>query len=168
MPGAKRDPVSESFDEPAARLLNRAYRSPGAWAGTYVRNPGPAWIVWGARHRVNLLGADSAPGGQARTRWARGFVRSCYWLHKHHYWPGRGLVLTEQRASTWPGPLEYRVGRVKIDTQGLVVGRLVQVRILPGGPEARREVDRLPDSRRIYTGDGAPGGRFADPADRDW
>lgn len=162
--------MSESFDVPAARLLRRAYASPGSWVGTYVRNPGPAWIIWGARHRISLLGPDNAPGGQARTRWARGFVRSCYWLHKHHYWPGRGLVLTEQRASTWPGPLVYRVGRVKISPGGVVAGRLVQVQVPvpPGGQAARREVDRLPDSRRIYDDSGAPAGRFADPADRDW
>jgi hypothetical protein len=44
----------------------------------------------------------------------------------------------------------------------------VQVPLPPGGQAARRVVDRLPDSRRIYDDDGAPAGRFADPADRDW
>lgn len=152
---------------PAARLLRRAYKTPGSWVGTYVRNPGPAWLVWGARHRVNLLGADNAPGGEARTRWCRAFVRSCFWLHKHHYWPGRGLVLTEARTGTWPAPLEYRVGRVKINSGGVVAGRLVQVRLAPAAGAASA-VAALPDSKRIYTGDGAPGGRFSDPADRDW
>jgi hypothetical protein len=165
--GSKRDPVSEQFDDAAARLLRRAYAAPGAWAGTYVRNPGPAWLVWGARHRISLLGPDTAPGGAARTRWARAFVRSCYYLHKHHYRPGQGLVLTEARASTWPAPLEYRVGRVKINTGGVVLGRLVQVRLAPAAGAADA-VAALPGSRRIYNEDGTPGGRFADPADRDW
>ena len=167
MPGVKRDPVSEQFDAAAARLLRRAYKTPGAWVGTYVRNPGPAWIVWGARHRISLLGPDTAPGGAARTRWCRAFIRSCYYLHKHHYWPGRGLVLHDQRASTWPAPLQYRVGRVRIKPGGVVVGRLVQVRLAPPDT-ARAAAGRLPGSRRIYESDGTPGGRWADPAGRDW
>jgi len=145
--------VSVQFDGAAARLLRRAYRAPeGSWVGTYVRNPSPAWLVWGARRRVSLLGADTAPGGQARTRWARAFIRSCYYLHKH---------------GDDPGPLQYRVGRVKINTGGVIAGRLVQVRLAPPGGAAAA-VGALPDSARIYDDDGNPAGRWADPADRDW
>jgi hypothetical protein len=164
----QRDPVSVSFDAAAARLLRRAYERPGEWAGTYVRNPPPEWTAWAVRNGISLLGPDSAPGGQARTRWARAFIRSAYYQHRWHYYPGRGLDLSDRRASPWGRPLQYQVGTVRLTPAGVVVGRAVRVRTRPGGAAAQRAAAGLPDSRRIYTAGGEPGGRFSSIAGRDW
>jgi hypothetical protein len=167
--GTVRDPVSVQFDEAAARLLRRAYDLPrGTWAGTYVRNPSPSWMAWGAAHGMSLLGPDNAPGGQARTRWCRAFVRSCFYLHRWYYYPGDGLRLGDRRASPWGRPLQYQVGTVRITPAGLIVGRAVRVRTQAGGQKAADAAAALPDSRRIYTDDGQPGGRYSSIAGRDW
>jgi hypothetical protein len=167
MRGVRRDPVSVQFDAASARLLRRAYERKGEWAGTYVKNPSVEWMAWGLRNGISLLGADNAPGGQARTRWCRAFVRSAFYQHRWYYYPGRGLVLSDRRSSPWGRPLQYQVGTVRLTPGGIVVGRAVRVRTQsPRG--ARRVVDELPDSRRIYTAAGEPGGRFSNVADRDW
>lgn len=166
---AQRDPVSESFDPAAARLLRRAYRQPGRYVGTRLGNPPPEWIRWGRANGVNLLGPDTAAGGMARTRYARALVRSVFYLHKWYYREGAGLDLDRRRASPWGRPLQYDVSRyVAISPAGVVLGRVVRIRTVEGGAAAEQAVADLPDSRRIYTADGAPGGRFADPALRDW
>jgi hypothetical protein len=166
---AQRDPVSKSFDAAAARLLRRAYRAEGRWVGTRLGNPSPEWVRWGRANGVNLLGPDTASGGMARTRYARALVRSVYYLHKWHYREGTGLVLGDRRASPWGRPLQYDVSRyVRISPEGAVLGRVVRIRVRPAGEAAEQAVAGLPDSRRMYTDDGQPGGRFADPALRDW
>jgi len=165
----QRDPVSVQFDPAAAKLLRRAYAQDGGWAGTYVRNPGPAWVTWGARNGVNLLGKDNAGGGQARTRWCRAFIRSCYYQHEWYYYATRGLDLTDRRVTkNRSQALQFEVGTVRIDPRGLVIGRAVRIRLLKGGAQAMRAVDKLPDSKRIYDDEGNPAGRWADPAARDW
>jgi hypothetical protein len=167
--GYGRDPVSTQFDTAAAKLLRRAAANRGQWVGTYVKNPSPAWMAWGARNGVNLLGRDDAGGGQARTRWCRGFVRSVYYLHKWHFYAGKGLDLSDRRVSPSQGQaLQFQVGTVRIDPRGLVVGRAVRIRLVAGGQAAMRAVEKLPDSKRIYDDDGNPAGRWADPAVRDW
>lgn len=161
--------MSVQFDPAAAKLLRRAYAAKGGWVGTYVRNPSPQWLVWGARHGVNLLGKDTAGGGQARTRWCRGFVRALYYNHKWHYYAGKGLDLSDRRVTASRSQaLEFQVGTVRIDPRGLVVGRAVRIRLLKGGAAALRAVEKLPDSRRIFTEDGEPAGRWSDPNGRDW
>src|SRR6185312_14939259 len=74
-----RDPVAVQFDVPAARLLGRAHDRAGQWAGTYVANPTAEWDAWARARGIRLLGPDTVPGGRARTRWCRAFIRSCYW-----------------------------------------------------------------------------------------
>lgn len=164
----QRDPISIQFDPAAARLLRRAYEAGGGWAGTYVRNPSLEWQAWAARRGISLLGPDDQPGGMSKTRWARAFVRSVYYLHRWHYTPGRGLVLEARRASPWGRPLQYQVNSVRILTGGVVAGRQVRIRTRPGGQAAGAAVDDLPYSRRIYAADGQPAGRHTTPADRDW
>jgi hypothetical protein len=168
MRGVQRDPVSAQFDAASARLLRRAYEREGAWAGTYVPDPSPEWMAWGARNGISLLGPDSAPGGQARTRWARAFIRSAFYQHRWYYYPRRGLVLGERRTSPWGRPLQYEVGTVRLTPAGVVVGRAVRVRTQPGGQAAADAAARLPESRRIYNEDGTPGARFSSVAGRDW
>jgi hypothetical protein len=165
----QRDPVSVQFDAAAARLIRRADRNRGQWAGTYVANPSAEWMLWARRRGIRLLGPDTAGGGQARTRWCRGFVRSVYYLHKHYFYEGKGLDLTDRRASGFgPRSLQFQVGTVKLNPLGIVVGRAVRIRFVEGGSKAMRAVAELPVSQRIYDDDGNPGGRFSSPADRDW
>lgn len=171
---AQRDPVSVSFDGAAAALLRRAYRAEGQWRATRLGNPPAEWVRWGRRNGVNLLGPDTASGGLARTRYARALIRSVYYLHKWHYREGAGgrpatLDLSERRASPWGHPLQFEVSRyVRISAEGVVLGRVVRIRTLPGGAAAERAAAALPDSRRMYDNEGTPAGRFADPALRDW
>lgn len=166
---AQRDPVSVSFDAAAARLLRRAYRANGAWVGTRLGNPPPEWMRWGRAHGVWLLGPDTAAGGAARTRWARALVRSVYYVHKWHYRENGTLDLSARRASPWGHPLQFEVSRsVRISREGVVLGRVVRIRTLPGGQAPGAAAAALPDSARMYTDGGQPAGRFADPALRDW
>lgn len=166
----KRDPVSVSFDAAAARLLARASRRPGQWTGTRVGNPSAAWITWGLRNGVPLLGPDDAPGGQARTRWCRGFIRSTYYVRKW-YMTGSGQIDIGAIPAAEPMPprMSFRVGNVDISAQGLVIGRRVSIKLHDGSDaDALDAVQRLPDSRRIYSREGDPAGRWADPGQRDW
>jgi hypothetical protein len=163
------DPVSVQFEAASARLLTRAHNLRGQWVGTYVRNPSPAWMVWGARNGVSLLGRDNAGGGQARTRWCRGFIRAAYRQYEWYYYETRGLDLSDRRlVKNRSRALQFQVGTVRIDPRGLVLGRAVRIRLLPGGSAAMKAVKALPDSRRIYDDEGDPAGRWADPAVRDW
>jgi hypothetical protein len=164
-----RDPVAVQFDVASARLLRRAHARPGQWAGTYLANPSAEWQAWGRAHGIALLGPDTVPGGRARTRWCRAFIRSAYWQFGRYYYASRGLDTGDERAV--PGrsrALQFDVGTVRISPAGLVIGRAVRIRITEGGQAAQRAVGRLPDSRRIFAPDGEPAGRWADPADRDW
>jgi hypothetical protein len=169
MPHA-RDPVSESFDAAAAKLLGRAHGRPRLWVGTYVANPDRAWERYARSAGMGrLLGPDPQPGGLARTRWVRGFVRSLYYLHKHYYYEGRGLDLGEKRnVPNTSRALEFEVGRVRLDRGGVIRGRAVRIRLREGGSEALAAVQELPDSARIFDDAGRPAGRWADPARRDW
>jgi hypothetical protein len=166
---ATRDPVSVQFDAAAARLLRRADTRRGQWAGTYVRNPSPEWMLWGARNGVRLLGPDTQPGGLARTRWCRALTRSVYYLHKHYYYEGKGLDLGDRRVSpNGARSLQFQAGTVRLAPGGVVVGRAYRIRFLAGGEAALAAVGQLPDSQRIYDDAGNPAGRWADPALRDW
>jgi len=164
-----RDPVAVQFDVPAARLLGRAHDRAGQWAGTYVANPTAEWDAWARARGIRLLGPDTVPGGRARTRWCRAFIRSCYWQFGRYYYAGKGLNLADPRVT--PGrsrALQFEVGTVRISPAGLVMGRAVRIRITEGGRAAERAIASLPESRRIYAPDGEPAARWADPARRDW
>lgn len=165
-----RDPVSEQFDAAAARLIRRADAQPGKWTGTYLAPPSPAWLAWGRRHSINLLGPDTAGRGQARTRWCRAFIRSVYYLHRWHYWEGRGLDLSQRRDTpNHSCPVTFEVGGVRLGQGGRIMGRHVRIKMHRGGPEAARDAVRaLPDSRRIFDDSGHPAGAWSDPGRRDW
>ena len=78
-----RDPVSVLFDGPARRMLDRAYARDGTWVGGRIPDPTPA-------HRSYLSGLGINPDTRddvgvtlnARTRWARGFVRALEYQHR--------------------------------------------------------------------------------------
>jgi hypothetical protein len=173
----ERDPISVQFDEAAARLLRRAYARRGEWTGTYLKNPSIEWQAWALRRNFTrqgpgaLLGPDDAPGGEARTRWARAFVRACFHLNKK-FMTSHGLEFGDAPRPNGVRPpfsLDYQVGTVRIAPGGRVVGRAVRIRLLTQA-EARRfaAAGKVPASKRWVTPDGHAGPRHSDPAARSW
>jgi hypothetical protein len=170
---ATRDPVSELFDKGAAKLLARAYANPGAWVGTRIAAPTPRHTRWAASIGIELSGPDRAPGGAARNRWMRAFIRSVYYQHKWFYRQGEGLRLGDKRAApNQSRALRYEVGLVRLDRTpaGAVAnrGRAVRIKLVEGGDAAQRAARRMPASKRIFNDDGTTGARWSNPADRDW
>lgn len=167
---AKRDPVSEWFDAGARDLLARAYAHPGAWAATRLANPEPRHLARAAAMGIGLLGKDDVPAGglNARTRWARGFVRALYYQHK---WFSDGETGFRDQKRTEPrhsSALEVEVGRAVRKLGVIPAGRAVRIRVQAGGRAANRAARAEPRSKRIYTDDRKAGARWADPARRDW
>ena len=170
--GAPRDPVSELFDKGAAKLLRRAYASPGAWVGTRIAAPTPRHTRWAASIGIELSGPDRAPGGAARNRWMRAFVRSLYWQHKWFYREGEGLRLGDKRAApNQSRALRYEVGLVRLERSPAGIanrGRAIRIKLEQGGAAAEKAVERMPASKRIFNDDGSIGARWSNPAERDW
>jgi hypothetical protein len=165
----KRDPVSELFDDGARALLARAYARPGQWAGTRLRNPSPRHLASLASQGINPNGPDdkSGAGGlNARTRWARGFVRALYYQHK--WWSGApdgGTWRQAKRTVPRGSPsLVVEVGRALSGGRqaGSVLqpGRAVRVKVVTGGRAHVRG-----SSAPSYTLDGIG---QSDPQARDW
>lgn len=159
---AERDPVSVLWDRAAAQLLARARRARGGWAATRIADPSP-------RQRAALLAAYGIdPDGpdrpstarrrgglNARTRWARGFVRSVHWLNDTRH-GGPGLAL------------EVEVGAHRPPLGVIPAGRAVRLRVRRGGQVAMRAVGRKPDAQRIWDDGGQPADRFSRLTLRDW
>ena len=159
----ERDPVSVLWDTAAARVLAETRALRGGWRGTRIADPTP-------RQRAALLGVygidpdgpdnPSSVGGRrgglnARTRWARGFVRALNYANDSRH-GGPGLAL------------EIEVGAHKPALGVIPAGRAVRVRVRKSGDVALRAVQRKPDAARIWDDDGLPGGRWSDPDRRDW
>jgi hypothetical protein len=159
-----RDPISVQFDAAALRLLRRAHANRGDWVGTYLQNPGADWQLWAVRNGWGrLLGPDDAPGGEARTRWARAFIRSCYYNHKSFmYLDGLRMAEKRPRGVRPPLALDYQVGTVRLSERPnvVVIGRAVRVRLLTGGQAAAAAAAKVPDSKRWIV-DRQPGPRHA-------
>ena len=160
-----RDPLSELFDPAARRLLDRAYAAPGQWAGTRVADPNMRQIRYANSHGIYPLAKDDVPGGLAKTRWARAFVRACY--HQHKWWSaGGGPGWRSVKRTTYrdAGALVVEVGRA-VPARGVIpAGRAVRVKLMAGGSAKARAVSKTPDAR-IWA-DGGPA--WADPGRRDW
>lgn len=166
-----RDPVSMLFDAPARRLLERAYRQPNTWVGTRLADPGIRARTYAVARGIDVDAPDrggTATGGRsgglnARTRWARAFVRAVYYQHKQsgHTRPIRVEVGRHIPASPQFDPRDPGAG-------GFPAGRAVRVWYGAGGKARERAVKRLADRDRIFTDDGRQGRRWADPAKRDW
>lgn len=163
-----RDPVSELFDDGARRLLARAYANPGHWAGTRLANPGARHEVFAAAHGINLRARDTVPGGEAHTRWARGFVRALYYQHKWWSATGGGWRGAKRTVPRQTGGLVVEVGRALPGSRQagtmLVPGRAVRVKLVRGGQAKDKAVAGMDDKRKWAE----QGPRWADPAGRDW
>lgn len=163
--GFARDPLSTLFDEAARRLLSRAYATPGQWAGTRLADPSDAHIRFANSHNIFPLARDDVPGGQARTRWARAYVRALYFQHKWYSAGGTGGWRSSRRtAPRNAGGLVVEVGRALPATGVIPRGRAVRVKLMRGGQAKEAAVAKIPEER-IWA-DGGPA--WADPRRRDW
>lgn len=182
----ERDPLSVLLDAGARRLLERAYANPGTWVGTRLADPGMRARTFAAARGINPDGPDnpSVRGGpsrrtDAKTRWARAFVRAVYYQHK--WYSGGGTRPWRKDRRTAPrstGGLRFEVGRYMPASPqydpgnpaagGFPAGRAVRIQLARGGAAKAKAVARLPDSQRIYTDSGAEGARWSDPSLRDW
>ena len=161
----ERDPVSVLWDGPARALLRRAIDAKGEWQGTRIADPSERQraMIRALGINVNARDNPSAQGGRARgghginakTRWARGFVRAVFY-HNDRRHGGRGRSL------------ELEVGRYLPAGAPVPAGYAVRLRTVRGGSVARRAAQRLPEEARIYTDAGGPGMRWSDPGLRDW
>ena len=144
--------MSVLFDDGARRLLARAYARPGQWAGTRLANPTLAHRGYLASLGIDPMGPDGKSGEgtlNARTRWARGFVRALNYQHKRTQKAYLGLIIEVGRAM----PGGKQAGTL------LVPGRAVRIKVMRGGTAHVRRKAGL-----VYT----EGPGRADPAARDW
>ena len=160
-----RDPVSVLFDGGARRLLARAYAHPGQWAGTLLKNPEARHVAHFASLGIDVLGPDTQPGREARTRWARGFTRSLYYQHK--WWSGtggQGWRGEKRRVARATGGLVVEVGVAKRAVGVIPAGRSVRVKLVSGGKAKVKAVDQTPEAEQWRD----HGPRYADARRRDW
>lgn len=161
MPAYERDPVSEGLTRAARSLLARAYATPGRWVSTRLADPDPATIAEYRAYGIDVTGPDNAPVAGARrldakTRWARGYVRALYYQHLwYSELGGRGWRTTRRTEQRRSGALRVNVGRHVPELGIIPAGRLVSAILLPGGQQARDAAAAHPS---------AP----ADPTRREW
>lgn len=163
--------MSELLDNGARQLLGRVYAArAGEWVMTRLADPSPETVAWAGTLGIELPGRDNAPTAsgtrmQCYTRWGRAFTRALYYNHK---WYGGTSVRTARRMTAYTKSLEVEFG-VRRPALGIIpAGRAVRVRVRPGGAAAIRAVQRKPEVARTFDDDGAPAGRWSDPAARDW
>ena len=130
----ERDPVSVLWDGPARALLRRAIDAKGEWQGTRIADPSERQraMIRALGINVNARDNPSAQGGRARgghginakTRWARGFVRAVFY-HNDRRHGGAGPV-----SGAGGGPVPARGG----DGPGGVCGPAADGAGRVGGP----------------------------------
>lgn len=176
--GAAPDPLRDLFIPGARRLLERAYARPGVAVSTVLADPGEGARQLAARLGINPFGPDnvSARGGRsgglnARSRWARAFVRCLY--DQHRWWaashgPTGGWRRDKRMVPLDSRALEIEVGAHRPAVGVIPAGRPVTIRLRTGGAAKLRAVQRMPDKDRIYDDRGDTAARWSDPALRDW
>ena len=162
----RRDPLSEWFDDPAARLVQRAYASRGQWTGTYLSPPSPR-----ARAAAVILGiwdlGERDKWGEVR--WVRAFKRAVYYQHRLYGYSG-DFRPGQPRASDHAGTsLEWQTGQRVLKPGWPSRKWAIRVRVHPGGTAALIAAeDKIPSSRRWIGPGGAPTDLQSTIADRDW
>jgi hypothetical protein len=162
--GAARDPVSVTMDRAARQLLARVYRADGAWASTRLADPTARQLAGWIGHGINVRAPDPVRGGfNARSRWARAFVRALWYQHKwYSSAPGGGGWRAEQRAANRRPGIQVEIGRA-LPRRGVIPpGRAVRVRL--ADPDAAERRGR-PASEWSWAHDGH---RRGDLQARDW
>lgn len=162
-----RDPISELFDPAARKLLARSYGRPGMWTDTRLASPSPRHLAYLAGLGINPLAPDPAQtlSGtriDARSAWARGFVRAVYYQHRWYYRAqSGGLGELRRLVPNDALAVRFRVGRLQPALGVIPAGRQVGIMVLPGGQAARKAVAAMPAGQRIFTADGSHGGAAA-------
>jgi hypothetical protein len=163
----QRDPISVRFDGGAGRLLERASRNRGQWVRTRLTDPDMRVRTWAASIGFpgDLLGPDdvSVRGGKgidAKTAWARSFIRSLQYQHKHS---GSRIRLQVEVGRHVPASPQFDPRHP--ERGGFPPGRAIRIK-LGGTPD----VKQAPANRRIFLedGSGGPGPRWSDPSLRWW
>ena len=166
----QRDPVSELFDNGARRLLERLYEAPrGTAVSTIV---GDASLKHRARLLIQGVYPDAPDPAKAAVgtrlgRWEAGFERALYYNHKWFFTGGR-LSSARRMTAAHTGALVVDWGNRRPARGVIPAGRLVTVRLRPGGLAAVNAVRKLGDEERIYDDAGNPAGKHAEPGARDW
>jgi hypothetical protein len=177
-----RDPVSEPFDAAARKILDRAYVNRGTWQEIWLPDPTIRQRTRFADLGIDVGGPDPLPAGggvNARTRWARGFIRAIYYQHKWYSGTPGNWRDQKRTAPRNLGGLRVEVGRhVAASPQfdparpaagGFPARRRIRVQLATGGTAKDAAVARLSNADRIYTRGGAPAGRFGGGTQyRDW
>jgi hypothetical protein len=134
------------------KLLNRARQARGEWVRTRVANPNARTMFRLIAMGYQWADRDPAPGGKAKDRWTRSFIRVLERERK-----ARGMTI------------EWDAGR-RLPALGVIpAGREFALRTRPGGVTAIRMKARKPPGTQIHrVSDGQPGARWGDPKDRDW
>ena len=165
--GRTRDPLQTGFRRGARSLLQRAYNDPRHWQVTRLAVPTPGQVAALRRRGIDPYGPDPVPKGglDAKTRWARGFVRTLYYEHKWWSGPGKqGFRTVKRTTARHTGGLQVEVGRV-MPARGIIpAGRIIRVRLAPGGRAKAEAVEALPERAR-WADDGP---QRAQQAWRDW
>lgn len=166
--------MSVAFDASARRLLERAYESRGTWVHAWLPDPDLRQRTRWLEEGINVGGPDPLPAGggvDARTRWARGFVRALY-HQAAWYAPDRGStrMRSERRTAQASAPLRVQVGRHLPASPGggMPARRRVRVMIARSGRARDQAVARLGNADRIYTPAGKHAARYAAETYRDW
>jgi hypothetical protein len=169
--GSTRDPVSVTFDAAAVRLLDRAYATRGKWVMIWLPDPTirqrSRWLAEG----INVGGPDNptvhgGTGLDAKTRWARAFVRSLNYQKKH---AGRSGALRVEVGRHVPASPQFDPAHP--ERGGFPPRRRIRVQIASAGRAKEAAVTRLPDGDRWAVGPQGQrrrGPRWADPSLRDW
>lgn len=161
---AERDPVAVSMDGAARQLLARVYRARGAWVSTRLADPTPAQVAMWWLRGINVLAGDPVPRGglNARSRWARAYVRALWYQHKWYSLRGGGGWREERRMVMRHPGIQVEVGPHRAALGVIPAGRPVRVRLAdPAEAEERGRPERA-----WAWADGGP--RAADPTRRDW
>jgi hypothetical protein len=162
-----RDPLSRWFDPAAVRLLERAYRNPGQWTGTYLSPPSVR-----ARAAAGFLGIWDLAGRDkwGEVRWVRAYKRAVFYQHRLYGYSG-DFRPGQPRASDHAGTsLEWQTGQRVLKAGWPSRKWAIRVRVHPAGTAATRAAeDKVPASKR-WTDPvtGAPTELQSTIADRDW
>jgi hypothetical protein len=168
----QRDPVSELFDRGAREHLRLAYAAGGGWAGRPLAAPTFGHRAWALGRGINLDGDDPAKAavGVSLNRWDAAFVRAVYYQHQWYWDGGTGFGLRRMvpaRRQAIQVEIGTRARRFQVGPRTFY-GRAVRIRMLAGNQAALKAVRAKPDRERIWLNDGSTGGKWGDPADRDW
>jgi hypothetical protein len=165
----QRDPLSIRFDDRAVRLVARAYRVKGSWAGDFIPPPGPRALAWMAWMGIQPWERDR----WGELRFIRAYKRACFWQLNNYGGVSelRGSLNTGAGSGGWHSPVrgEWQTGvRAR---QGEHVGEwAVRFRIHAGGAKTSRiglaTAQRLGDN--WIDADGHATFRQSLPDDRDY